>query len=32
MEEALGFAAHTEVKKGDRLVIITPGGGGYGNL
>jgi len=29
-EEALGFAAHTEVKKGDRLVIKTPGGGGYG--
>ncbi len=31
-EEALGFAAHTEMKKGDRLVIKTPGGGGYGDL
>ncbi len=31
-EETLGFAAHTEVEKGDRLVIKTPGGGGYGDL
>jgi 5-oxoprolinase (ATP-hydrolysing) len=31
-EEALGFAAHIEVKRGDRLLINTPGGGGYGDL
>ena len=32
VDEDLEYAAHTEVKKGDRLVIKTPGGGGCGGL
>jgi len=32
VEEGLEYATHTEVEKGDRLVIKTPGGGGYGGL
>jgi 5-oxoprolinase (ATP-hydrolysing) len=31
-KEVLEFAAHSEMQKGDRLVIKTPGGGGYGGL
>ena len=30
-EEVLGSVAATRVHKGDRLVLETPGGGGYGN-
>jgi 5-oxoprolinase (ATP-hydrolysing) len=30
--EELEFAAQIEMKPGDRLVIETPGGGGYGSL
>ena len=30
-EEVLGSVATTRVHKGDRLVLETPGGGGYGN-